>query len=64
MTIGGVFELVAWALSAVIAAWLILDVLRVSRRYDEDTLINPGEAMETSQTDPVPGQQAQDSGSR
>jgi uncharacterized membrane protein SpoIIM required for sporulation len=45
MTITGALELVAWLLSAVIAVWLALDVVRVSRRYDEDALINPGEDM-------------------
>lgn len=46
MSAAGVLELCAWILSAVIAVWLILDMTRVSRRYDEDMLINPGERMD------------------
>lgn len=38
MTIWDLFEWGAWALSALIAAWLVLDAIRVSRRYDEDFL--------------------------
>jgi hypothetical protein len=46
MSVAGVLELLAWALSAVIAVWLIVDMTRVSMRHDEETLINPGEGME------------------
>lgn len=46
MSIAGIAELAAWLLSAVIAGWLLFDVIRVSRRHDEETLVNPGERME------------------
>lgn len=38
MTVWGAIELAAWVLSAVIALWMIADVLRVSREYDEEFL--------------------------
>lgn len=43
MTVAGVLELLAWVLSAVIAGWLVVDMIAVSRRHGEDVLINPGE---------------------
>lgn len=51
MSTAGILEFVAWLCSAVIAAWLVLDLVRVSRRYDEATLINPGEAFPDMDTD-------------
>ncbi|GAA1798596.1 hypothetical protein HC028_13630 [Planosporangium flavigriseum] len=41
MSTAGLLELIAWILSAIIAAWLLVDVVRVSRRYDPDLLIDP-----------------------
>lgn len=40
MTAVAVSELLAWLLSAVIGAWLLVDMVRVSRRYGDQTLIN------------------------
>lgn len=39
-------ELVAWILSAVIAGWLMLDMIRVSRRYDEQQLVSAADHRE------------------
>lgn len=38
MSVWDVIELAAWVLSAVIALWMIADVIRVSREYDEEFL--------------------------
>lgn len=38
MSVWGAIELVAWVLSAGIALWMIADVIRVSREYDEEFL--------------------------
>ncbi len=38
MSVWGAIELAAWVLSAVIALWMIADVIRVSREYDEEFL--------------------------
>lgn len=38
MTIWNLFEYVAWALSALIAAWLVYDAVMTSRRYSEEFL--------------------------
>lgn len=38
MSVWDVIEIAAWALSAIIAIWLIADAIRVSREYDEDFL--------------------------
>lgn len=43
MTIAGVLNLLAWVLSALIAAWLIFDMLRVSRQHDERQLTTVAE---------------------
>lgn len=40
MSIAGALELVAWILSAVIAGWLVFDMVRVGRTHDERLLIN------------------------
>jgi hypothetical protein len=39
MTVAGILNLLAWLLSALIAGWLIFDMVRVSRRYDEEHLL-------------------------
>lgn len=46
MTIAGGLELVAWVLSAVIAGWLVLDVVRIARDHDEHLLINAAETID------------------
>jgi hypothetical protein len=38
MSVWGAIELAAWVLSAGIAVWMIADVIRVSREYDEEFL--------------------------
>lgn len=49
MSVVGMFELLAWILSAIIGGWLLLDVIRVSRRYGYDSLVN-GEDMTDATT--------------
>ncbi|MQA64023.1 MAG: hypothetical protein GEU86_21730 [Actinophytocola sp.] len=46
MSLVGIAELVAWSLSAVIAGWLLVDVIRVPRHHGEEALVNPGESMD------------------
>lgn len=41
MTVWTVLEIAAWILSAVIAIWLITDVVRVSRKHGEELLTTP-----------------------
>jgi hypothetical protein len=58
MTIAGGLELVAWALSAVIAGWLVFDMVRVARTHDEHLLINVAEPVDIPAeppTAPAPG---------
>lgn len=38
MSVWGALEIVAWVLSAGIALWMVADLLRVGREYDEDFL--------------------------
>lgn len=38
MTVWTVLEIAAWILSAVIAIWLITDIVRVSRKHGEELL--------------------------
>lgn len=46
MTFWKLLELLAWALSAGIAGWILIDVYRVSRRYDEAFLTSPIEGLD------------------
>jgi hypothetical protein len=41
-----VVELVAWVLSALIAAWLLVDMVRVARTHDEATLVNAPDPLD------------------
>jgi hypothetical protein len=50
MSAVAVAELVAWVLSALIAGWLVLDMVRVGRRHEESTLVNAPDPLE----DPPP----------
>ena len=50
MTVAGTLNLLAWLLSALIAGWLIFDMVRVSRSYDEEQLLS---IPETFDADPV-----------
>lgn len=38
MSVWGALEIVAWVLSAGIALWMVADLIRVGREYDEDFL--------------------------
>lgn len=38
MSVWGALEVAAWVLSAGIALWMVVDLVRVGREYDEDFL--------------------------
>ena len=40
MSTVGIAELIAWVLSALIAAWILQDMVRVNRTHDEASLVN------------------------
>lgn len=40
MSVVGIVELVAWVLSAGIVIWIIQDMIGVSRRHDEASLVD------------------------
>jgi hypothetical protein len=46
MTIWDAFEWGAWIISAVIAIWMIADLVRVSREYDEEFLTTAVEMID------------------
>ncbi len=46
MTVWDVFEWAAWIISAVIAVWMIADLVRVSREYDEEFLTTAVEMID------------------
>lgn len=48
MTVWTFLEWLAWALCAVIALWMIADMVRVSRRYSEEFLTTPVEGIDES----------------
>ncbi|WP_156787744.1 hypothetical protein [Rubrobacter xylanophilus] len=49
MTAWDAIEIVAWIISGGIALWMIADVIRVSREYDEDFLTTAVEIEETEE---------------
>ena len=58
MTVWGLIEVAAWVLSAVIAVWMIADLIRVSREYDEEfltTAIEIDESLELTDEEGVKG---------
>ena len=50
MSAVAVVELVAWVLSALIAGWLVADMLRIGRQHEESALVNAPDPLE----DPPP----------
>lgn len=50
MSAVAVVELIAWVLSAAIAAWMVSDLLRTGRQHDEASLVNAPDPLE----DPPP----------
>lgn len=46
MSAAALLETAAWLLSAFIAAWLILDMVRVGRQHSEDQLIGAAETTD------------------
>lgn len=46
MTVAGALNLAAWVLSALIAGWLLFDVIRVARQHDDKQLINMPETAD------------------
>jgi hypothetical protein len=51
MTVAGILNLLAWLLSALIAGWLIFDMVRVSRSYDEEQLLSIPETFDVDPTE-------------
>lgn len=49
MTVVSALNLAAWLLSALIAGWLLFDVVRVSRRHDEQDLISLSETFDVDE---------------
>ncbi|HET6390435.1 hypothetical protein [Hyphomicrobium sp.] len=49
------FEYVAWGLSAVLGLWMLFDMIRTNRAYDEDLLTSSkeGEIDQTLVIDPT-----------
>ncbi len=48
MTVWNFLEWLAWTLCAIIALWMIVDVVRVSRNYDEEFLTTAVEGIDES----------------
>lgn len=46
MSVWEMLEWAAWIISAVIAIWLIADVIKVSREYDEEFLTSSIESLD------------------
>ena len=40
MTVWDLLQYAAWALSALVAGWLVRDAYRIGRDYDEEFLVN------------------------
>jgi hypothetical protein len=46
MTVWDAFEWGAWIISALIAVWMVVDLVRVSREYDEEFLTTAVEMID------------------
>ncbi|MEJ2885738.1 hypothetical protein [Actinomycetospora aeridis] len=46
MSAVAVVELIAWILSAILAIWLVSDLVRTGRRHDESSLVNAPDPLE------------------
>lgn len=46
MSIGDVAEIVAWVISGIIALWMMIDVVKVSRSHDEEFLTASAEEFD------------------
>jgi hypothetical protein len=62
MTIASLLNLLAWLLSAVIAAWLLYDMTRVSRQHDERRLLGLPDALDDVDSVPAGSQRKDDAG--
>ena len=46
MSAAGAIEALAWLISAAIVIWIVQDMIRVSRRHDEASLVNAPDPLE------------------
>ena len=46
MNVVRLLEYAAWAISAALVIWMVLDAVRVSRDYDEDYLLSRADEFE------------------
>jgi hypothetical protein len=46
MSTVGIVELLAWLISAAIAIWMAVDMVRVARNHDEASLVNAPDPLE------------------
>lgn len=51
------FNIAAWAASGLLAAWMLVDLIKVNRRYDEDYLLSSheGDIVDTVEAEKVEG---------
>lgn len=50
MSIVAVVELLAWAISAVLAGWMVRDMVRVRREHGEASLIDTADPLDDRDT--------------
>jgi hypothetical protein len=46
MNIWSILEWIAWALSALILIWMVVDAYRVGRQFSEETLLSSKEGVD------------------
>ena len=46
MNVWQILEYLAWALSAVMLAWMVVDAWRVGQQFSEDTLLSSKEGVD------------------
>lgn len=46
MSVGDVAEILAWVISAIIAVWMVTDMVKVSRTHDEEFLTASAEEFD------------------
>jgi hypothetical protein len=54
MSIVAVVEGLAWLISAVLAGWMVVDMVRVARGHDGQALVDAPDPLEEIPADPTP----------
>lgn len=60
MSTGDIAETIAWIVSAIIAAWMLRDMVKVGRSHDEDFLTASAEELDEAPLETSPDERPRD----